>query len=124
LEDYALDHAKEDDMRITVFTGPFLSSSDPIRFGVQIPIEFWKIISFIHDETGALTATGYTMSQQSFIGDNEFVFGQHQNRQRPIREIEQRAGLSFGPLSDVDPLRDLLESVPQPLVYPSQIRWR
>lgn len=123
LEDYALDHAREDDMRISVFTGPFLQNCDPVRFGVQIPILFWKIIAFIHDDTGKLTATGYTMSQESFIGEEEFVFAQHENNQRPIAEIEARAGLKFGNLAELDPMRDQVESTPVPLASPSQIRW-
>jgi pimeloyl-ACP methyl ester carboxylesterase len=44
------------------------------------------------------------MSQKSFIGEDEFVFGRHENNQRPIAEIEKRAGISFGPLADLDAL--------------------
>ena len=41
LESYALDHAREDDMRISVFTGPFLLADDPVggmplRGGAQL----------------------------------------------------------------------------------------
>ena len=49
LENYALDHAREDDMRISVFTGPFLLDDDPVRYGVKVPRSFWKVIAFIHD---------------------------------------------------------------------------
>jgi hypothetical protein len=35
---------------------------------------FWKIIAFIHDETKKLCATGYTMSQESYLKEEEFVF--------------------------------------------------
>ena len=62
LEDYALDHAIKDDMKISVFTGPFFRSDDPLCFGVQIPVSFWKVIAFIHDDTHRLTATGYRLS--------------------------------------------------------------
>ena len=106
LEDYALEHAREDQMRISVITGPFLGDKDPLMYGAQIPLEFWKVIAFIHDETGALTATGYTMSQKSFLQPAErFVFGQYETWQEPITVIEDRAGLSFGTLRDHDPLR-------------------
>jgi endonuclease G len=47
LENYALQNARKDDMRISVFTGPFMTSRDATRFGVQIPTEFWKVITFI-----------------------------------------------------------------------------
>ena len=68
-------------MKISVFTGPFLEDDDPIRFGVQIPVEFWKVIAFVHDETRELCATGYTMSQDDFLSDEEFVFGPHKTAQ-------------------------------------------
>lgn len=121
LEDYALDNAREDDMRISVFTGPFLGRTDPFRYGVKIPITFWKVIAFIHDETGELSATGYTMTQHSFLQDEEFVFGQHETHQRPIAEIERRAGISFGGLADVDPMRHEDESLPVELTSLDQI---
>ncbi|MCC6511335.1 MAG: DNA/RNA non-specific endonuclease [Pirellulaceae bacterium] len=124
LEDYALQNAREDGMRICVFTGPFLAKNDPFRFKIKIPVTFWKVIAFIHDETGQLCATGYTMSQKSFIGEEEFVFGRFEHAQRPIREIERRAGISFGQLAEVDPLNNQPESAtPIPLTQLSQIRF-
>jgi len=121
LEDYALEHTREDDMLISVFTGPFFSKSDPIMYGVKIPITFWKVIAFIHDETGKLCATGYTMSQRSYLQREEFVFGQHEKAQQPISVIEQRTGLDFGQLSSVDPLRGHNEAPSGELTDFSQI---
>lgn len=106
LEDYALQNARRDDMKISVFTGPFLTDEDPTMFGVRPPVEFWKVIAFIHDETGQLCATGYTMSQRDFLRAEEFVFGAHKTAQRSIRSIEQRTGLSFGPLAALDPFEE------------------
>jgi len=105
LEDYALEHTREDSMRVSVITGPFLAAKDPVRFGTRIPIAFFKVIAFVHDETGKLCATGYTMSQESFLDPSEFVFGEHESRQTRIATIERRTGLSFGPLAALDPLR-------------------
>lgn len=124
LESYALDHARDDDMRISVVTGPFLRGDDPVRDGVRIPRSFWKVIAFIHDETGELCATGYTMSQDAFLHDEEFVFGQHATAQVRIASIEQEVGLSFGPLASRDPLHDDHEGVATTLTDPSQIRFR
>lgn len=111
LEDYALQHAREDKMKISVFTGPYFSRHDPTMHGVRIPRAFWKIIVFIHDETGELCATGYEMDQeQSLPSEDEFVFGAFRSPQLnvatqvPIRSIEARSGLSFGKLASVDPL--------------------
>ena len=122
LEDYALQNARQDDMKISVFTGPFLSDDDPEMFGVQIPLEFWKVIVFIHDETGELCATGYTMSQEDFLSEEEFVFGKHKTAQTSIAAIEARAGLSFGPLAEIDPFEGL-EGVGSELTDLAQIRF-
>ena len=64
------------------------------------------------------------MSQDDFLRDEEFVFGQHKTSQTRIADIERRAGLSFGPLTALDPLRRRREGVAAPLTDPSQIRFR
>jgi endonuclease G, mitochondrial len=111
LEDYALGHAKEDAMKISVFTGPYFADHDPEMYGVRIPLAFWKIIAFIHDETGKLCATGYEMNQESTLQpEEEFVFGAFTSPQLQvatqvsIRSIETRSGISFGSLASADPL--------------------
>jgi endonuclease G len=111
LEDYALQHAREEDMKISVFTGPYFARNDPLMYGVKVPRSFWKVIAFIHDETGKLCATGYEMSQvQSLQPEEEFVFGAFQSPQLgtatqvSIASIERRSGLSFGNLAALDPL--------------------
>ena len=81
LEDYALHHAREDDMKISVFTGPYFNDSDPEMYGVRIPLAFWKVIAFIHDRTGELCATGYEMNQEKTLQpEEEFVFGAFTSR--------------------------------------------
>jgi len=120
LEDYALRNAREDGMKISVFTGPYFSHEDPEQYGVRIPLAFWKVIAFIHDETGELCATGYEMDQTDTLvahGDDEFVYGAFHSPhlgqvvQVPIKAIELRSGVSFGELSQVDPLDDDREAV-------------
>jgi endonuclease G, mitochondrial len=135
LEDYALQHAREDEMKISVFTGPYFSKRDPVMYGVKIPLAFWKVIAFIHDDTGKLCATGYEMSQEkSLQPEEEFVFGAftspqlHIATQVPIRSIAARSGINFGKLVSVDPLadgRDGLEAVESavPLFALEQIRF-
>jgi len=123
LEDYALQNAREDDMRITVITGPFLHANDPIRFGVKIPRSFWKVIAFVHDKTGELCASGYTISQDNVIPEQEFVFGEYDTHQRSLRHIEQKAGISFGSLTSRDVFGDEdEEALSTPLGSFSEIR--
>jgi endonuclease G, mitochondrial len=134
LEDYALQHAREDEMRISVFTGPYFGKRDPEMYGVRIPLAFWKVIAFIHDDTGKLCATGYDMNQKSTIQpeEEEFVFGAFRSPQLgiatqvSIRSIENRSGISFGNLTGFDPFDDEEEAVagpPSPLLALEQIRF-
>lgn len=134
LEDYALQHAREDDQKISVFTGPYFAKSDRTMYGVRIPSKFWKVIAFIHDTTKKLCATGYEISQKKNLDalddEDEFVFGQFRSPQLnistqvPISTIEARAGISFDGLADVDPLGDESAGDAEvPLVHPSQIRF-
>jgi endonuclease G len=90
---------------------------------VKIPRSFWKVLAFVHDVTGKLCATGYTMSQEDFLKDDEFVFGQHKTSQTRIAAIEQQAGVSFGRLTSLDPFHDEQESVVSYLTDPSQIQF-
>lgn len=134
LEDYALQHARDDDMKISVFTGPYFKQNDPVMYGVKIPRSFWKVIAFIHDETRVLCATGYEMSQVNQLQpEEEFVFGPFQSPQLAsatqvsIASIEQKAGLSFGGLADADPFAADYEVVDggtrAPLLALEQIRF-
>jgi endonuclease G len=138
LENYALDNAREDDMRISVFTGPVLrieDQSDEISEDVKYPEAFWKVIVFIHDKTKELCATGYLISQQESlkqrqldicnggVKNNEHVFGPHGSSQVPIVRIEQLTGLSFGQLSKLDPLASNLELPQIALTEPAQIQF-
>jgi endonuclease G len=122
LEDYALQNARHDKMKISVFTGPILGSKDPVRYQVKIPRSFWKVIAFIHDETGKLTVTGYVASQEDHLP--EFVFSEYDTWQRSLFWIERKAGISFGDLSSHDPLSRGNESLDAPLSDFDQIRLR
>jgi endonuclease G len=134
LEDYALQHAREDEMKISVFTGPYFTDRDPDMYGVLIPLNYWKVIAFIHDDTGKLCATGYEMSQEQSLRPEEFVFGVFTSPQLgtatqvPIRSIEAKSGIHFGKLASVDPLASDEEGVSDagprtPLLALEQIRF-
>lgn len=110
-------------MRICVFTGPVFRADDEVRYGVKIPVEFWKVIAFIHDETGRLSATGYMISQQTHLPEAEFVYGSFGTAQVSIHTIEAKTGLSFGHLAAADPMKDELEAPQLLLLDSSRIRY-
>jgi endonuclease G, mitochondrial len=111
LENYALKNARKDEMKISVFTGPVFGKKDGVRYGVKIPMSFWKVIAFIHDDSKKLCSTGYLMSQTEFLPEEEFIYGQHKTAQVPISQIETLSGLSFGDLKTLDPMRTVSESI-------------
>lgn len=115
LEDYILGNAQGDDKRISVFTGPILRPDDAERFGIQIPRDFWKVVAFISEATGELTAIAYLMSQgiylDSGVARDLEDFG---TSQRPLSFIEAETGLRFESLQG----RDVLDGVDISFVQP------
>ena len=104
LENYLLDNADTRGFRATVFTGPVFRTDDPAYRDTLLPQAFWKVAVMINNETGALSATGYLVSQAGLVADLEFVFGSFKTYQVPIRDIESWTGLGFGTLRTHDPL--------------------
>ena len=66
LEDYALDHARADDMRISVFTGPFLFATIRCATACRYRARSGRSLRSFTMRRGELSATGYTMAQDSF----------------------------------------------------------
>jgi endonuclease G, mitochondrial len=104
LEDHLLDSAIQNNLRITVFTGPVFRESDSTYRDVyRIPQEFWKVVAMVAP-SGELHATAYRLSQRELVGDLEFVFGEFRTYQTTIETIEDLTGLSFGRLTEFDPM--------------------
>lgn len=103
LEDHLLNNANAKDLKITVFTGPVFSDSDIEYRGVKIPEQFWKVVAMVAPG-GSLHATAYLLSQRQFLDDLEFVFGKFRTYQTSVAKIEEMTGLSFGRLSQHDPM--------------------
>jgi endonuclease G, mitochondrial len=108
LEDYILDHADNLKFRVNVFSGPVFAADDDQYRGVQLPRQFWKVVTMVK-QGGALSATAYLLSQEQLIKGLEiapeaFSYGAYRTYQVPVRRIEDLTGLSFGSLADADPL--------------------
>lgn len=115
LEDYILGNAQGDDKRISVFTGPILRSNDPERFGIQIPRDFWKVVAFISEATGELSAIAYLMSQGTYLDSGVARdLEDFDTSQRPLAFIEAETGLRFESLEG----RDVLDGVDIAFVQP------
>jgi endonuclease G len=106
LEDHILTNTKAHGLKATVLTGPVFADDDPEFRDVPLPQQFWKVVAVVNSDNNKLHATAYVLSQKDLISDLEFVFGQFRTFQLPIAELEERTGLSFGKLSNFDPLKD------------------
>jgi endonuclease G, mitochondrial len=114
LEDYILDNANEDNMRVSVFTGPvFDDDNDPVYAPkglpeIQLSAQFWKIVVFKHDDTGELACAAYVASQAAKLPRKNlkpaFVFGKYDDFQLTVAELEQITYLDFGLLVQADVL--------------------
>jgi endonuclease G, mitochondrial len=121
LEDYILHtEAKENELRINVFTGPVLSKKDPDfvtkvnGVTIKIPTLFWKIVYYTKADK-KLYRAGFLMSQESLLWDNDIVesfrdyelealdeedqlfmkFEEAETYQVNINTIEKLSGLKF-----------------------------
>lgn len=108
LEDYALQNARKNDLRISVFSGCVFDEKDRKLKEVQIPGQFWKILIMVK-ENGELSATGYLVQQDDLIEDITerdmgFRYEQFRTYQVPLTKIEEVTGLRFG-LNEYDPVQ-------------------
>jgi len=115
LEDYLLGHAATFDQRLSVFTGPVFQPTDPVYRGVQIPLRFYKIAAWLHEDH--LECTGYVLDQIDLVkpilaaGRAEEApppLGPFKTFQVPIRDIADLTGLTMPVLLDAD----ILQPVP------------
>jgi endonuclease G, mitochondrial len=94
LENYVLSHTREDQMRVSVFTGPYFSDEDMEYRGARIPMAFWKVVAFLLDD-GSPSATAYEVSQERELADLEFVFAGYKTFQISIQQVIDRTGIDF-----------------------------
>ncbi|MUN42720.1 DNA/RNA non-specific endonuclease [Actinomadura litoris] len=125
LEDYVLDNADNLDLAVSVFAGPVLAADDDAYRGVRLPRQFWKIVAMV-GESGALSVTGYLLSQAALIADlpteEAFSYGAYRTFQLPVRRIAELTGLGLDPFVKADPLeRTEATAVPREIVRPDDL---
>jgi endonuclease G, mitochondrial len=101
-------HAKKDERKMVVFTGPVLLDSDPtyrnssMNYSARIPLAFWKVCC-LKREDGSLAATGFKLSQQDITAlpgfEEKFDIS---TAQVTIAELQDLTKLDFGMLVSKD----------------------
>jgi endonuclease G, mitochondrial len=110
VENWITKTSNDDDIRVSVFSGPVFSESDPKVDYLRIPKAFWKVIAW--QEEGELKATAILADQSDLIKYLSRSEGMESFEELPdklpedyqvtIKEIERLTELSFGDLSDFD----------------------
>ncbi|MBV8687154.1 MAG: DNA/RNA non-specific endonuclease [Alphaproteobacteria bacterium] len=115
LENYILDSARTKGFKACVFTGPIPRDDDPDIDGVQVPMEFWKLVAMLGADGKSLHATAYLLSQGQLIRDlmerrsrteavEGFVLGEFRTFQIAVKDLAEATGYDFGPYLKADPL--------------------
>jgi endonuclease G len=112
LEDYLLDTAKAEGLRLTVFTGPVFTARDPDFQGTPIPLAFWKIPVFRRPD-GSHSASAYMISQHELVEEILREAFTPATFQVPVRRVSELTGLDFAHLFDWDPMNDQFTPLPK-----------
>jgi endonuclease G, mitochondrial len=100
LEDYILNNADADDIKVNVYTGPHFEDDDPFVRDLAIPLKFWKVVAW--KVGGALRAVGFVLSQEPFI-DIEFTGSKYRTSERSLKSIAAAGQFAWDPkLLDAD----------------------
>ncbi|MBS0177006.1 MAG: DNA/RNA non-specific endonuclease [Nitrospira sp.] len=101
LENYVLQHARADKMRVTVFTGPFFAADDLDYREAKVPAAFWKVVAIV-TEDGRPSATAYKVSQEKELAELEFVYAGFKTYQISIQQVMDATHLDFSALLEYD----------------------
>lgn len=101
LEDYILRNTRRLGELATVFTGPVFRQNDPVYRGVVIPLAYWKVVAFVHDD-GRPSASAYLIDHDVDLTEQTLVFGAFKTYQRSVTAIEGLTDLDFGELHQFD----------------------
>lgn len=105
-------HAKKDERKMVVFTGPVLKNTDPkyrnefMDYTTRIPLAFWKVCC-LRRADGTLAATGFTLGQEDITAlpgfEEKFDVA---TAQVTLAHLEDLTGLDFGVLTQHDHFAD------------------
>lgn len=115
LEDYILQHARADGMKVSVYTGPFFREDDLEYRSALIPGAFWKVVAIV-TEDGRPSATAYKVDQVEALSDLEFVFAAYKTFQISIQQVIDEAQIDFSSLVEYDGFSQHESVTHQPLV--------
>ncbi|MBO9427538.1 DNA/RNA non-specific endonuclease [Labrenzia sp. R4_1] len=102
LENIILEQAADQDIRVSVISGPVFSDEDIEYRGARIPRDYWKLVAY-RGADGNPTAACFVLSQNDLLSDLETLdFDPFRLFQISVHELEIRTGLGFDAYADAD----------------------
>jgi len=117
LENWITNGSDDQDMRVTVFTGPIFQDNDPKRGYIKVPLRFWKVV--VRVDNGKLLATAAVADQTDLVKGGERLGPEDLPKmptlvkveQVKITRLEELTGLKFGDLRNHDTFHSGGESI-------------
>ena len=99
LEDAIYEDVEVENLRISLAGGPILQDDDLEYRAIQIPREFWKVISFKDAADGKFKVKAYILSQNNLLDDIEVLeLDPFKLYEVSLDELENRTDLDFSAL--------------------------
>jgi endonuclease G len=109
IEDWITNTSDDENIRVSVFSGPVFEDDDKPMHGIQIPKAFWKVVCWVEDSE--LQAVALLADQSDLIKGMSEAIGSEAMGEVPeklqefhtsVSHISEITGLDFGKLVDAD----------------------
>lgn len=112
LENAIYDGLNIQNLRVSVFSGPIYDDNDPVYRGIQIPVEFWKIVIYVEENTSKLSHHAYILTQRDLVRNLERLdLSEFEIYEVDLTEISDLTGFEF---PDLRPGEAESESIKMP----------
>ena len=120
LEDFILKNTDNEDLKVSVFSGPVFSERDLDYRDIKVPLQFWKMAALIKND-GIPSVSAYLLSHEEYLGDldrgliGDTGFGAYKTFQISLEKLQELTNLNLDALLKYDPIhkeRGLISSKP------------
>ncbi|QGJ71790.1 DNA/RNA non-specific endonuclease [Planctomycetales bacterium 10988] len=111
LENAIFEDVEVKDIKISVMGCPVFRDDDPEHRGVQIPRDYWKLISFCDTAYGQFNVSAYILSHNEFVPTESLELDAFHLNQISLSKLSEETELNFDDLLAFDTFGDSHQSV-------------